>query len=1044
MKNKEHRMSFILLVKIIFIFIFILTCISDVFSQQNKYEFEKPITNQENFPLSINCVIKDKKGFMWFGTGSGLYRFDGYNFKVYSFKIGDSTSLSNNTITSIYNDDKYLWIGTLQGLNRFDKTTEQFKTYKFSYIDDFIYAICPTSINELWIGTSNGLNKFDMIEEKFTKYKNVPDDTLGQIYYNEITTLFEDGDSNLWIGTRKHGLDKYDIKNKIFKHYKFNQQDSKSLSNEEVIKILEDIKRNLWIATDGGLNKFDKKTETFKKFLYDSLNEKSLINNEIGSMTIDTDQNIWLGTSQGICIHDPNTNNFTNLTRENNLSPFTNISNIYCDNHGMVWIYGKNEKVFGVYNKSKWRFNSYKNNPGDNKSLTDNSVLSICEDNLGNFWIGSFHGIDILNNQKEKIRHLYHNPKDSLSLGNDNIWSIYKDKKNFMWIGTNGGPLDRYDADKDVFTHFYDFDGKVFTVTDIFEDNKENLWVGLLKGGIRVFDKNRTLIKKYLHAPGDSSYTTPIPVDKIFEDSKKIMWIGTRAGLATIDLKTDNVTFYKNNPNDSNTLSGNKAYSINEDENGNLWIGTSNGLNNFDIIKKKFNHYNNIKDGGYDFIFCLLKDFKGNFWTTSDRGVSMFKLNERTFTNFGLSDGLQGTFILSSDFKASDGEIFFGGYDGFNSFYPDSIKINENIPNIVLTNFKIFNKEVKLDTSITEKKVITISYKENFFSFDYAALDYFSPEKNQHAYMLEGIDKDWNNVGNTRTANYTNIEPGEYTFRVKGSNNDGVWNEKGTSVILIITPPWYKTFWFKGLIAVLLIGGTGFIFSQRIRKIRKEKVQQEEFTKKLIESQESERKRVAAELHDSLGQDLLIIKNKALISLKKSDDVAKLKEDIREISELTTSSINEVREISYNLRPYELDRLGLLKTLQSLIDRAGKSTNISFNCDIDNIDTIFVPEVEINVYRIVQECLSNIIKHSEATQVIVHIKKLEKEISIFISDNGKGFNVEKKFSDSQRKGFGLRGIPERVKLFGGEFNLESEPGKGTRIKIVMPVPGHSL
>ncbi len=238
-------------------------------------------------------------------------------------------------------------------------------------------------------------------------------------------------------------------------------------------------------------------------------------------------------------------------------------------------------------------------------------------------------------------------------------------------------------------------------------------------------------------------------ITDIFEDSKENIWIGSRFGLATIDLKTDSIIFYKNNPNDSNSLSS-YVLGINEDENGYLWIGTTNGLNSFDIISKTFKQFNNIKDGGRDDIIGLMKDSKGNFWSTIDKGITMFNLNDKTFTNYGVSDGFQvNTFdIKPHHYKARDGEMFFAGSKGLTSFYPDSIPQNKNIPTIVLTDFRIFNKEVKLDTSITEIKEITISYKENFFSFDYAALDYTNPTKNQYAYMLEGIDKDWNNVGN--------------------------------------------------------------------------------------------------------------------------------------------------------------------------------------------------------------------------------------------------------------------------------------------------------
>ena len=1037
MNNKKIKKNFLSRINFTELTFLILFSFQNIYPQENKYKFDKLITNQENFPQEINCVIKDKKGFMWFGTDYGLYRFDGYNFKVYSFKFGDSTSLSTNMINCIYDDGRYLWVGAVQGLNRFDKTTEQFKQFRLSFFDNFIYGIYPSANNELWIRTAGGLNKIDGTKDKYINFKDSKDDTIAAVFNNESSnTLFEDKDGYLWIGTSEQGLFRYDLKNDIYKNYKFNPEDLKSISSNNISKICEDSKGNLWISTyGGGVNQLDKNTERFKRFQHDSLKINSIIGDVINHMVINNDGKIWIGTSKGISIFDPNSDNFINLQSEINLFSLSDITDLYCDNVGVVWICSSLEYGFIICNTLKWKFNYYKNLSGENHSLMFNSVTSVCEDNSGNFWIGTENGIDVLNRRKEKIRHFEHNPKDSTSLGSNHVLNIYKDKKNFIWIGTSFGPLDKYDPEKNTFTHYYDLDGKDFRTFQIFEDKEENLWIGLSESGIRVFDSSRTIMREYLHKNKDNSGYTNANITDIFEDSKENIWIGSRFGLTTIDLNTDSIIFYKKNPNDSNS-SGLYVLGINEDEIGNLWIGTTNGLFSFDITSKIFKQFNNFKDGGRDDIIGLMKDSKGNFWSTIDKGITSFNLKDKIFTNYGVSDGFRvNTFhIKPQQYKARDGEMFFAGSKGLTSFYPDSIPKNKNIPTIVITDFRIFNKEIKLDTSIVEIKKITISYKENFFSFDYAALDYTNPINNQYAYMLEGIDNDWNNVANQMTANYTNIKPGEYTFRVKGSNNDGLWNEEGTSVKLIITPPWWETWWFKSCGAALIILTVGLGLRNRISKLKKEKNAQEEFSRKLLNSQEEERKKIASVLHDSIAHDVLISKNSSELGLRSAGENEEVRKILSKISEQSSSTLDELRRIQFNLHPYEVEKLGLTKAIRSIIDRVSKSTEIKFTFEEDFIDKSFSEENEIHLYRIIQEAINNIIKHSAATEAVIKINRTNHNVFITISDNGKGFS---KNYALRKNSMGLSGISERVKLLGG--NLEIESDDGTVLRISLPV-----
>lgn len=1004
-----------------------------------KYHIEKLRTNDENFPKSVTCITKDSTGFIWFGTHYGLYRFDGYNFKVYSHKNNDNNSINSDNITSICDDNKYLWIGTSHGLNRFEKSTESFKAYTYNPLDDFsissnrVWAIYLMKSDELWLGTGEGLIKFDKSKDRFYSSKN----SSIKFIPESIISFCEDIDGYLWIGTLRGGLIKYDIQNNIFKNYKFDPSDSLSLSNNIVMSIIEINNENIWVATwGGGINKFDKKRELFYRFQYDSINKNSMIHDKIISASKDVENKIWCATSLGLSILDPLNEEFTNLDTRDYPLYLNEISCIYSDHSGITWLYNDchGDRSINVYSKNKLKFNHYKKNASDNKSLNSNVVVTICEDENENIWIGSDNGIDILNRSKERKNHI-------VNLGNNYIWNIYRDRKNYMWIATYNDAIERYDPKTGKFTQFYDFDGKGFICHDIFEDKKENLWLGLMKGGVRVFDKNRKLKRRYLTAENGNSEYDQIEIRKIFEDSKENIWLATNMGLALFDQKTDSIYFYKNIPHDSNSINCNKVFSVIEDNEGYIWAGTRNGgLNRFDPISKTFQHF--MKNGEPKFYAAgrLLLDNNENIWMVTEKSIAMFNPKNGTFTNYDESDGVQGLTIAGS-FKSINGEMFFGGENGFNSFHPDDIPKNNEIPFIVITEFKIFNKDAKLHKSITEIKEITISHKENFFSFGFASLDFTNPGKNQYAYKLDRVDRNWNFVGNKMTASYTNISPGEYIFRVKGTNNDGVWNEEGTSVKLIITPPFHKTAWFNGLSALSVIGGIGMLIRQRFEKIKKEKEQQEEFTRKIIESQENERKRFASELHDGLGQDLIIIKNKAQLSFDRTDEVSKLKEEMKEISELASLTINEAREISQNLRPNILDSLGLTRTLLSMFERAKNSTAINFNIEVDNIDNVFAREVDINVYRILQECLTNTIKHSDSTEVFVIIKKSEKEISILISDNGKGFDVSKKLSDRENKGFGLKGIPERVKLFGGRFNIYSEKGKGTKVRIVLPVTG---
>jgi signal transduction histidine kinase len=412
-------------------------------------------------------------------------------------------------------------------------------------------------------------------------------------------------------------------------------------------------------------------------------------------------------------------------------------------------------------------------------------------------------------------------------------------------------------------------------------------------------------------------------------------------------------------------------------------------------------------------------------------GMMMFDPKLTRWKFFDQSDGITaGAFIQSSAYAGRNGKMHYGGSDGFVTFYPDSIHENTYVPPVVLTSFKVFEQSRQLPGDY--KNGISLSYEENYFSFEFAALSFTSPEKNVYRYKLEGFDNEWVSSDTRRYAAYTRVEPGSYIFKVQGTNNDGVWNTDGAEIPIHIIPPYWATLWFRISMALIFIFAVGYVVWRRFVYLEERTRQQQELSRRLLESQENERKRIGTSLHDSLGQNLLVIKNLAVMAI----DGAKTKKDtvaqLNDISSLASNVLAEVREISYNLRPYHIDQLGLTGALRSIISRIESSSQIRFEVDLDDLDNLFPHEQDINVYRIVQEALNNIIKHSRAKNASVQISRVGDNVVFTIKDDGAGFA-------HQQRGFGLTGMEERTRILGGSIDIKSTPGAGSTIVVTIPV-----
>lgn len=817
--------------------------VSDILPDRIKFEH---ISIEQGLSQSaVFEICQDTKGFLWFGTEDGLNRFDGYSFKIYRRDPDRPGSLSNNVVRAIYEDRHgVLWIGTEDGLNRYDREKETFSHFtksedSHSLSNNNVLAIVEDKSGRLWVGTAGGLNRLDKERKQFTHYKHIPGKTFS-LSNDKVTAIYEDEAGGLWIGTGGGGLNKYNEEKYIFSSYKNKPGDSRSLSNNFVKTIFEDSYGMLWIGTNEGLNRFDREKNVFTRFEKDPNNNKGLSHNTVYSIfEVDTND-LWLGTNGGgINRWNPAEQEFRHLRNTPEIphslsNDFVHV--IYRDRGGILWV--GTEKGINKFDRKKEKFAGW-----DMEATgSDSMVWEIFEDKEGCLWLGTDGGLIMLNRDTGKTVHWTHEPNDPNSLSHNRVHAVFEDNQGMLWIGTHGGGLNRFDRRKKEFRHYKHDKSEPHgslsndNVFAVLEDRAGTLWVGTLGGLNRLDDREAGFFTHWLHDPLNPDSLCNDFVMTMFEDRKGGLWIGTEGGLSRFDQKKETFSSWEKSP-DPNSISDNVILHIHVDKSGTPWIGTAWGLNKFDWEKRTFTRFTKKNGLPNDRINGILEDEEGYLWLSTNAGISRFNPQSREFRNYDVHDGLKSIeFNGGSCFKSLDGEMFFGGIKGFNFFYPADIEDNPHVPPVVITGFLVFNKSVDVDSghnavlekSIIETKKIVLPYRDNFFAFEFAALDYTTPVKNKYAYKMERLDKEWIEIDTRkRFASYTSVNPGEYIFKVRGSNNDGKWNEEGVLIKIIITPPIWKTWWFRVFLAVALVLLIFVGYRYRTRRLREELAQQE-------------------------------------------------------------------------------------------------------------------------------------------------------------------------------------------------------------------------
>lgn len=1018
---------------------------------------------------TIFASLQDSKGYMWFATRSGLNRYDGYKFNLYFNDPKDSTSLSDDGTNSLYEDKNgNLWIGTIYGnINRFDRKTET-----------FIYK----NISEIAEIRPDQTDDFYEYPLSFSRNQKTT-----------ITSIAEDKDGKLWIGTWGNGVIVVDKNFKKYNHFYSDSNNPNALRTNRIMDLHFDDNGRLWIATfGGGLSRLTKSIKDSKEiFSFETVmhgdDEFSLSDNKLLNIFEDSENNIWVGSYYGGLILIPNDQtklpfgkakiNCQRCPMSSKTSSPNTVMSFAEDREHYLWI-----GTFGGglirFDKNKNESLHFFNDPFNQNSLGDNDVLSLCTDRSGIIWAGSHLGAGITKIYKNNARfnHVKHDPRKENSLNDDVVWAIYKDKENILWIGTYKGGVNRYDINKNTFSYINNSSAnkKISSrhVRAIEEDSYGNLWIGTYDGGLNIINKKTYKSVVYKNNPADPSSIGANQVQDILIESDSVYWIATfGGGLNKVVVKgnplNQKLRFerFKNKADDSNSISDNRVYKLYRSRDGVFWICTyGGGLNSFDPITKKFKRYPlnsgqddkfNIQNlmtihedsdglmwlgsyGGsltsfdrktekfkrYSFqedltsgvVYGILEDDSKNLWISSDDGIFKLTLASKEIKRYDIQDGLQSLeYSGGAYFKDIEGKLYFGGINGFNYFDPDKIKSNTFIPQVVITSIKVLNESLK---GLPEELVLT--HKKNFITFEFSSLDYSDPQDNQYSYILEGLQDEWQvTESSSRMATYTDLRPGTYIFKVRGSNSDGVWSENYASIKIKILYPFWETWWFITSMIILLAAFIYYLGTMR--------------TKNLL-AIEKLKSKLAADLHDNIGSSLTEISILSEVASRKNNSEQKLSGgELNKISDISRQLVDNMSDIVWVVNPSRDSLHDLILRLKDNYSELLNSMGISFRAkNLEKLQDVKLPmDVKQNLYLIFKEAINNSIKHGNCKQITLESNLRNDVLEISLSDDGIGFD-----ESIISKGNGLKNMENRAAQINGRIKIKSSANTGTSIRFI--------
>ncbi len=1046
----------------------------------------------------INCIFEDSKGYIWFGTQNGLNKYNGYNFEVFTCNPNDTNSISNNWINGISEDkDANLWIATKGGLIKYIRSEKRFSRIRFtspflSLVTDCVYDVKCALNGKILINMPPVLSVYDPVTMKFRHFIS-PFDFDGSAKDNNIP-LLEDKKGTIWIASTR-GLASFDPVTSVFRVFIHSDLDADGLSDDNITALYQDAEGGLWIGTAKGLNYLSSIGKGFKHYFQETNNEFSLSNNFIRAILADKSGNIWIATEGGGL-------NRMNRTKDNHvfferfsaeksgLNHNINLS-LAIDKSDNLWI----GTLSGI-NKTdlkKRNFRLYRKNDSPySVDLAGNVIASLFVDENKVIWIGNWgQGLNLYNRKTGEVAHYSSRLTGNSHIPNDYIHCIFEDDKHTIWLGTRDGLLvynltgKRFARPEIVFKdkRLPDFAG--LRINRMIQDHKGNYWVATHDGLFKMRPGGFMPDHYYAGAISQFRISSNL-VYAVLEDRDGAIWVGTINGLDVIDPATGAITHYMKSESKANSLSDNFITALFEDPQGDIWIGTNSYVNRFSKKKSTFKYYSAGQGFPSNLVYSIREDKYHNLWFATGNGLCRYGQADGKFRTYSVEDGLQSPeFNMGASFMSSDGEMFFGGMNGFNSFYPDSLSDNPHIPTIAITAAYKSGKGNREFLNLEKGGPIILNYNENTFTVEFAALEFTNPAKNSYAYRLDGVDNDWNDIGTRNFVAFTNLPPGEYTMHVKGCNNDGRWNETGVSLQIIIRPPWWKS--RAAYVAYFLMVVFMIYLYIKIRErnhIRELRILEEKVRVRtqLIEEQKSEILTKNTELnelnaakdkffsiiaHDLRNPfnaiigltDILLISLDEIDAEKLQKTLENIKGSSQQAHELLENLLlwarSQTGTISFRPEPFDL-KLRAEEIIELVAVQAARK-NITILSDF-NTGGLVTGDVNM-MSTILRNLLTNALKFTPRNgEVRIGVFPNNGFCILTVKDNGIGIPAERLkhlFSiDTAHKtkgtdqepgtGLGLILCREFIEKHGGRIEVESEVGKGSEFRVIIPeVPGKS-
>jgi signal transduction histidine kinase/ligand-binding sensor domain-containing protein/DNA-binding response OmpR family regulator len=1046
---------------------------------QNKNLRFKHLSVQDGLSRSwVKCFLEDRTGLLWIGTADGLNKFDGKDFRIYKYLPALPRSLNHNNINLIFEDSKgQLWVGTQAGLNFYQRELDEFVPIPF--VDNYISSIYELREDTLLLGTAGGLFLFNTVSHKSVQLYNdfyvekILKDTQGNIWlathkglmlFNPVDntvrqvefgqgqhqslrdvllkTLFQDSRGGLWIGTGWQGLyylnyPANNLSQAQLINFKPNPSDPAQITQGAILALSEDEDHNVWIGIENGginllnLDAFDQGNYFFTKVVSNPSNPMSLSNNSIHALYTDKQNTMWVGTYAGGANH---------------------------------------------YNKLLQRFGHHEAIPVSNKSINNKYVNAIFdEDNY--LWIGTEKGLNRYDKAADRWEYFTHDFKNPSTIGSDAALTIMRDSRDRLWVGTWTGGLNLFDERSKSFLKFHHDPNNPASISGdnirtIVESKDRRIWVGTMGGGLSVYDHEKGSFIRFQESPGQNALSSNWVVDLI-EDHLGNIWISTTEAVDLLDPKTGHFTTFTLDPAKPESINYNGATCLFKDSKNTIWIGTSNGLNYFVRQDSSFRHYTEDDGLPNNFIKAITEDREGNIWLSTNNTITMFKKGtalpeDPEFRSFSVFDGLPSSEFVGHAVHANHkGELYFGSTNGYFVFDPSNIKSNSTIPKIVFTDLRVNNLPVNVNTpgsplkkDISVTTQLELSRKQNVFTIGFAALNFIESESNQYAFKLEGFDKQWNYVGDQQSATYTNLDPGNYTFRVRASNNDGLWNDEGVSLEITILPAWWETSLAKIVYMAVFILGIFFFRKHTIISVNlKNALWREHLEKQKSEELTQMKQQFFANVSHEIRTPLTLILGPLNKLVKEERKIPELNAIFRNSTRLKILvdqflDFSKMESQMMTISPTRAEISELTRhILANFTDYAGQK-----NIEMKLVTTFSkcVAVIDQDKYeKILTNLLSNAVKSiTEKGSVVTQLEfdTASSQLFIRVTDTGRGISQEESEHIFERyysgsnplrnihgTGIGLYLVRELIELQKGTIEVSSTVGNGSTFTVTLPI-----